>query len=77
MSLLLKQVQSDARVKKVNEVVQGIRVIKLLAWEDAFVHIIEASRKKEIGYLIPQSCVKGLMGEPYWGLHGDLHRNTL
>ncbi|PVD32870.1 hypothetical protein C0Q70_08317 [Pomacea canaliculata] len=64
MSKIQKKVlvQSDARVKKVNEVVQGIRVIKLLAWEDAFVHIIEASRKKEIGYLIPQSCVKGLMG---------------
>lgn len=45
-----------------NEVIQGIHVIKLLAWEDAFSHNVETTRQKEIRYLIPHACVKGLMG---------------
>ena len=56
------QIQSDKRVKKVNELIQGIRVVKLLAWEDAFVQSVEHTRKEEISYLIPQACLKGLMG---------------
>ncbi|KAK7499155.1 hypothetical protein BaRGS_00009702 [Batillaria attramentaria] len=64
MSRMQKKVlvQSDKRVKKVNEVIQGIRVVKLLAWEEAFVNGVETSRTEEIRCLIPHACLKGLMG---------------
>ncbi|KAL8596886.1 hypothetical protein ACOMHN_065836 [Nucella lapillus] len=64
MSRMQKKVliQSDKRVKKVNEVIQGIKVVKLLAWEEAFVQSVEHMRDKEIQYLIPHACIKGLMG---------------
>lgn len=57
------QFQSDKRVKKVNELIQGIRVVKLLAWEDAFVQSVEHTRAEEIRYLIPHACLKGFMGK--------------
>ncbi|XP_076452886.1 ATP-binding cassette sub-family C member 9-like [Babylonia areolata] len=64
MSKMQKKVlvHSDKRVKKVNEVIQGIKVVKLLAWEDAFVQSVEHTRDEEIRFLIPHSCFKGLMG---------------
>ncbi|KAK6191316.1 hypothetical protein SNE40_003038 [Patella caerulea] len=64
MSKLQKRVmkQSDIRVKMVNELIHCIRGVKLLAWEKTFVNKIEDARKTEIGYLYPQSCVRGLMG---------------
>ena len=61
------QFQSDKRVKKVNELIQGIRVVKLLAWEDAFVQSVEHTRSEEIRYLIPHACLKGFMGKFYSG----------
>ncbi|XP_070204431.1 ATP-binding cassette sub-family C member 9-like [Littorina saxatilis] len=64
MSKMQKKVlvQSDKRVKKVNELIQGIRAVKLLAWEEAFIQSVEHTRSDEIRYLIPHACLKGLMG---------------
>lgn len=42
----------DNRVKTCNQIIEGIKFIKLYGWEIAFKHIIQALRKQEIrGYL--------------------------
>ncbi|XP_055997063.1 ATP-binding cassette sub-family C member 8-like isoform X2 [Ostrea edulis] len=58
MSNMQKKVmaQSDKRVKKCNEAIQGIKVIKLLAWEYFFRQDIEASRKMELKRLFA-NCI--------------------
>jgi ATP-binding cassette subfamily C (CFTR/MRP) protein 4 len=33
---------TDERVKKMNEVISGVRVMKMYAWEDAFAELIGA-----------------------------------
>ncbi|ORZ41094.1 hypothetical protein BCR44DRAFT_56092 [Catenaria anguillulae PL171] len=42
---------TDARVKKMTEVLQGIQIIKFFAWESKFLEIIQSLRSKEIGKL--------------------------
>ncbi|KAL4496522.1 hypothetical protein ABPG72_014752 [Tetrahymena utriculariae] len=38
----------DHRVKFTNEIVEGIRLIKMYAWEEAFVHLATTIRKSEL-----------------------------
>ncbi|KAL4455215.1 hypothetical protein ABPG73_000875 [Tetrahymena malaccensis] len=38
----------DHRVKFTNEIIEGIRLIKMYAWEDAFVHLVATFRKTEL-----------------------------
>ncbi|KAL4462596.1 hypothetical protein ABPG74_000426 [Tetrahymena malaccensis] len=38
----------DQRVKFTNEIIEGIRLIKMYAWEDAFVHLVQTLRKTEL-----------------------------
>ncbi|KAL4428720.1 hypothetical protein ABPG74_001874 [Tetrahymena malaccensis] len=38
----------DHRVKFTNEIVEGIRLIKMYAWEEAFVHLVTTFRKSEL-----------------------------
>ncbi|XP_072027511.1 ATP-binding cassette sub-family C member 9-like isoform X2 [Amphiura filiformis] len=45
---------SDDRLKQTNEMLQGIKVIKLYGWEDVFFKNINAARAKEILNLIKQ-----------------------
>ncbi|XP_072027512.1 ATP-binding cassette sub-family C member 9-like [Amphiura filiformis] len=45
---------SDDRLKQTNEMLQGIKVIKLYGWEDVFFKNINAARSKEILNLIKQ-----------------------
>ncbi|KAL3856342.1 hypothetical protein ACJMK2_011111, partial [Sinanodonta woodiana] len=54
MSKMQKKVmqQSDIRVKRSNEMVQGMKVIKLLAWESIFFKEISDTRKVEVKYLL-------------------------
>jgi len=49
-------VQTDARVKMLNEVLTGIRVIKLYAWEGAFGRLVGAIREKEL-QLVRRSAI--------------------
>lgn len=37
--------QTDKRVRVMNEVITGIRVIKMYAWEYAFKRVVSAIRK--------------------------------
>ena len=39
---------SDERIKKTNEVVEGIRLIKLYGYEDAFAKVINRIRNNEV-----------------------------
>eukprot|EP00929_Paragymnodinium_shiwhaense_P054641 TRINITY_DN273_c0_g1_i1.p1 TRINITY_DN273_c0_g1~~TRINITY_DN273_c0_g1_i1.p1 ORF type:complete len:1364 (+),score=417.09 TRINITY_DN273_c0_g1_i1:74-4165(+) len=52
---------TDRRVKMVNEILQGIRAIKMYAWEDPYGKEIEAVRKSEISYLKQISVSRGGM----------------
>ncbi|XP_052239294.1 ATP-binding cassette sub-family C member 9-like isoform X2 [Dreissena polymorpha] len=51
---------ADARVKKCNEMVQGIKVIKLLAWETFIAQGISESRKRELKAVMMNAIFKSL-----------------
>ncbi|KAI9176218.1 hypothetical protein H9P43_006583 [Blastocladiella emersonii ATCC 22665] len=42
---------TDRRVKLINELLQGIKIVKLLAWERPFLAKVEAEREKELYYV--------------------------
>lgn len=37
--------RSDIRIKIMNEIIQGIQVIKMYAWEKSFASVIDMARK--------------------------------
>jgi len=41
----------DQRIKMMNELLNGIRVLKLYAWENAFITSITEIRDKELRYI--------------------------
>ncbi|XP_053202216.1 multidrug resistance-associated protein 1-like isoform X2 [Panonychus citri] len=43
--------QKDERVKFMNEILSGIKIIKFYAWENSFLKIVNELRKKELGHL--------------------------
>ena len=43
-----KSITTDARVKLMNEILSGIRVIKFYAWESAFMDKVLAVRQREL-----------------------------
>ena len=48
----------DERAKMCNEVLNGIKVVKLYAWEIPMLHLIESIRKKELTTLLKSSFVR-------------------
>ena len=42
---------TDKRVKLVNELIAGIRIVKFYAWEKPFIKVIEAARNTELGWI--------------------------
>ena len=38
----------DERIKMMNEVLNGIKVLKLYAWEQAFINRVNEQRRKEL-----------------------------
>lgn len=44
-------VVKDQRMKMMSEILNGIRVLKLYAWEAAFIRSINHIRKKELRYI--------------------------
>ncbi|XP_017337542.1 multidrug resistance-associated protein 4 isoform X1 [Ictalurus punctatus] len=53
-------VLTDSRVCTMNEVVSGIRIIKMYAWEKPFAALINDLRKKEIAKIMSSSYLRGL-----------------
>ncbi|CAF4075111.1 unnamed protein product, partial [Rotaria sordida] len=59
--LLLKQmIIKDQRIKMTNEILNGIRVLKLYAWEIAFIRSITHIREKELEYIRKKAIVNAL-----------------
>lgn len=43
---------ADKKVKLTNEIIEGIRLIKMYAWQDAFKKMVEIHRKREMSLLL-------------------------
>lgn len=59
----LHQANSDDRLRRISELLIGIKVIKLNAWEKVFKEKIECSRKTELEYLNKDSFYWTLMSK--------------
>ncbi|XP_039997776.1 multidrug resistance-associated protein 4 [Xiphias gladius] len=53
-------VLTDSRIRIMNEVVSGIRIIKMYAWEKPFAALVSEVRRKEIAKIMKSSYLRGL-----------------
>ncbi|XP_070787041.1 ATP-binding cassette sub-family C member 4-like [Enoplosus armatus] len=53
-------VLTDDRIRIMNEVVSGIRIIKMYAWEKPFSALVTEARRKEISQILKSSYLRGL-----------------
>lgn len=53
-------VLTDSRIRTMNEVVSGIRIIKMYAWEKPFAALVSEVRRKEISKIMKSSYLRGL-----------------
>lgn len=53
--------RTDERVRLMNEIIQGIQVIKMYAWERPFSAMVEYARKKEINVIRYVSFIRGIL----------------
>lgn len=53
--------RTDERVRLMNEIVQGIQVIKMYAWEFPFAKMVEYARRKEINAIRYISYIRGIL----------------
>ncbi|XP_056156902.1 ATP-binding cassette sub-family C member 4-like [Lampris incognitus] len=51
---------TDNRIRTMNEVVSGIRIIKMYAWEKPFAALVSDVRRKEISKIMKSSYLRGL-----------------
>uniref|UniRef100_A0A674P9P2 Cystic fibrosis transmembrane conductance regulator n=1 Tax=Takifugu rubripes TaxID=31033 RepID=A0A674P9P2_TAKRU len=51
---------TDSRIRTMNEVVSGIRIIKMYAWEKPFAALVSNIRSKEISKVMKSSYLRGL-----------------
>uniref|UniRef100_A0A8C1TJ37 Cystic fibrosis transmembrane conductance regulator n=1 Tax=Cyprinus carpio TaxID=7962 RepID=A0A8C1TJ37_CYPCA len=51
---------TDSRIRTMNEVVSGIRIIKMYAWEKPFATLVNDVRRKEISKIMSSSYLRGL-----------------
>jgi ATP-binding cassette subfamily C (CFTR/MRP) protein 1 len=65
----------DLRIKSMNEILNGIRVLKLYAWEMAFIRSITAIREKELKY-IRQKAIVSAISNIFWTFTPILVRMT-
>ncbi|CAH1105114.1 unnamed protein product [Psylliodes chrysocephalus] len=52
--------KSDSRVKLMNEIISGIQVIKMYAWEKPFEKIVQLARENEIEDITSASYLRGI-----------------
>ncbi|CAF1159240.1 unnamed protein product, partial [Adineta steineri] len=55
-----QMIVKDQRIKTMSEILNGIKVIKLYAWEMAFIHSITRIRDKELGYIRQKAIVTAI-----------------
>ncbi|CAL8289846.1 unnamed protein product [Lota lota] len=53
-------VLTDSRIRTMNEVVSGMRIIKMYAWEKPFASLVSRFRGEEIAYLMKSSMLRAL-----------------
>ncbi|XP_061082797.1 multidrug resistance-associated protein 4 [Conger conger] len=53
-------VLTDSRIRTMNEVVSGMRIIKMYAWEKPFSVLVNEVRRKEISKVMKSSYLRGL-----------------
>lgn len=53
--------RTDERVRFMNEIIQGIQVIKMYAWEYPFAKAVEFARRKEINSIRHLSFIRGIL----------------
>ncbi|XP_032133380.1 multidrug resistance-associated protein 4 isoform X6 [Sapajus apella] len=51
---------TDVRIRTMNEVITGIRIIKMYAWEKSFSDLITNLRRKEISKILRSSYLRGM-----------------
>ncbi|KAF5303186.1 hypothetical protein FQA39_LY10099 [Lamprigera yunnana] len=54
-------VTTDKRIRTMNEIISGIQVIKVYAWENHFIKIVKTIRRLEIRYIRANTFIKGIM----------------
>ncbi|XP_062509273.1 ATP-binding cassette sub-family C member 9-like isoform X2 [Corticium candelabrum] len=52
---------SDERLKKVNELLQGMKLLKLYAWEESFRKAVEVVRQSELKVLLKLTLLRGMI----------------
>lgn len=50
----------DERIRSMNEILNGIRALKLYAWEMAFIRSITSIREQELGYLRQKAIISAI-----------------
>uniref|UniRef100_A0A0K8RTW6 Multidrug resistance-associated protein 4 n=1 Tax=Crotalus horridus TaxID=35024 RepID=A0A0K8RTW6_CROHD len=51
---------TDARIRTMNEVITGMRIIKMYAWEKSFAELVNNMRRKEISVVLKTSYLRGM-----------------
>ena len=51
---------TDQRIKSMNEILNGVRVLKLYAWEMAFIQSITSIREQELGYIRKKAIISAV-----------------
>ncbi|XP_075708503.1 ATP-binding cassette sub-family C member 4 isoform X2 [Rhinoderma darwinii] len=51
---------TDTRIRTMNEVISGMRIIKMYAWEQSFTELVNDIRKKEISKVLQSSYLRGI-----------------
>uniref|UniRef100_A0A8D2Q7R3 ATP binding cassette subfamily C member 4 n=1 Tax=Varanus komodoensis TaxID=61221 RepID=A0A8D2Q7R3_VARKO len=50
---------TDVRIRTMNEVIAGMRIIKMYAWEKPFANLVDSMRRKEISMVLKSSYLRG------------------
>jgi ABC-type multidrug transport system fused ATPase/permease subunit len=56
----------DSRIKLINEILNGIKVLKLYGWEESFKYLVEKIRENELGVLLKQGVYNTIISFS-WG----------